>query len=73
MKITPCLASISLNELGASDDKLINDSRFNHFNKYNNVELAMQLAFKINNYQEGTVELDTSKFQMKTTHWFNWH
>ena len=73
MKITPCLASISLNELGASDDKLINDSRANHFNKYNNTELAMQLAIKINNYQEGAAELDTSKFQMKTTHWFNWH
>jgi hypothetical protein len=73
MKITPCLASISLNEMGASDDKLVNDTRANHFNKYNNTELAMQLAIKINNYQEGAAELDTSKFQMKTRRWFNWH
>lgn len=72
MKITPCLASISLNELGSDDNKLIDDDRPNHFNRYNNTELAMQLANKINNYREGAAELDTSKFQMKTTKWFDW-
>lgn len=67
------LCSISLNELGVEKFELFNDNRANHLNNNNNKELANQLAKLLINYQPGSVSLDVNQFELKSTHWFNWH
>ena len=50
IKISTNLCSISLNELGADNLELFNDTRPNHLNNQNNNELAYQLSNLIQNY-----------------------
>jgi hypothetical protein len=66
--ILPTLMSISLNEVDSED--IANDSRLNHLNKYNNEILAEQLFEFVKNYKQGKMNLDTSKFKLLTTRWF---
>jgi len=72
MNVTTNLAALSLNEIDSDGLDLEDDNRPNHFNKFNNDELARQLTNMIKNYREGDVELDVSKFELKSTKWFNW-
>ena len=72
IKISTNLCSISLNELGADNLELFNDTRPNHLNNQNNNELAYQLSNLIQNYIQQTVQLDTDAFDLKITRWFNW-
>jgi len=78
LSVFPALALISLNEFdfGPFDSKdtiikkLIGDQRHNHLSEFNNIELARQLAEIIRNYSVKNENLDVSKFQLKTTKWF---
>lgn len=73
MHIKQTLTSISLNELGdVSEQSLRSCGRPNHFNEHNNTALATELVRLIENYQEGEVDLDLSKFDLKSTKWFDW-
>lgn len=72
INVNPCLTSISLNELNAREFALVNDVRPNHFNNFNNTELANQLASMINSYVPGDRQLDLSKFQQLTDKWTQW-
>lgn len=72
VNVFPNLSAISLNEIGANEFKFIADQRINHFSHENNVELANQLAHIINNYAPGDIDLDITKFQLKTKKWFSW-
>jgi hypothetical protein len=75
MNVGPCLAALSLNEIGATDQIVLgNDTnRYNHFNPVNNRVLGEQLYELMTNYKEGDVLLDTSAFEQKTTRWIdNW-
>lgn len=71
------LTALSLNELNSRKFNLFNDKRTNHFNKYNNIQLGLQVANHLKNYSNKTVELDIGKFDQKTTLWFdkgtNWN
>ena len=76
--VSPCLASISLNEVDAQealvDETVIGRGlrRTNHMNLANNQALADELARIITSNHVGDVELDVTKFQQLTTRWFNW-
>jgi hypothetical protein len=78
INVGPNLASISLNEVDATepllDESVIGQGlrRQNHLNQFNNKILAEELAGIINNYSAGDVQLDVTKFQLKTEKWFNW-
>ena len=67
------LCSISLNELGTTEFKLFNDKRLNHLNHHNNNQLAVELTSLIKNYQNQKINLGTDRFDLKTTHWFDWN
>jgi hypothetical protein len=79
ISVFPALSSISLNEFdyGLLDrkqtiiQKLANDKRDNHLSAFNNKELARQLTEIIRNYSAKNTNLDVSKFQLKTTRWFD--
>lgn len=73
LNVTTNLCSISLNELGSREFTLFNDIRNNHFNEYNNSILAEQLAKLLAHYKQQKVSLNTDLFDLRTTHWFNWH
>lgn len=75
MNIGPVLAALSLNEIGATDQKILgnDNARINHFNPANNQTLAEQLYTLLINYKEGDAQLDASAFEQKTTRWIdNW-
>lgn len=72
LNIITNLCSISLNEIGATEFVLYNDTRLNHLNKHNNTELANQLAEMLKDFQSGKLKLDISKFDLKTLKWFKW-
>lgn len=65
------LATLSLNELGATTLSLVNDQRPNHLNESNNQVLASQLAMAINKQRTGNCALDVDKFQQKTRKWLD--
>lgn len=69
LNVTTNLAALSLNEIGATEFNLFNDSRKNHFNEHNNTQLGLQLAEQLKNYNNRTVELDVSKFDQLTNYW----
>jgi len=71
VSVSPSLASISLNELGAESFSLIHDHRHNHFNEFNNTELARQLA-EIVNSNETRPKLNLDKFEHVNRNWDNW-
>jgi hypothetical protein len=68
--VLPTLMSISLNEVDAKEFNVVNDKRLNHLNEYNNGILAEQLFEFVKNYKQGKMNLDTSKFKLLTTRWF---
>lgn len=72
LNVNTNLCSLSLNELGASEFILFNDSRPNHFNENNNRELANQLANILTNYTPGSTVLDVDQFDFKTRLWLDW-
>jgi hypothetical protein len=72
VSVTPSLTAISLNEINSPTMNLVGDTRPNHFNQHNNIELAEQLANIINNYTIGDVKFDVSKFEQLTDKWFDW-
>lgn len=73
INVKPSLASISLNEINADTGSgLANDNRPNHFNDFNNKELANQLSTMIINYKQSVNEFDLTKFDLKTRKWDNW-
>lgn len=73
MNVSPSLTAISLNELGAGTMEILrNCGRNNHLSESNNQKLANEIVRLINNYKEGDVELDLTKFDLKSTHWFEW-
>jgi len=71
LNVTTDLAALSLNELGATELVLIEDTRPNHLNEYNNQELAKQLAMLINHSHTGNCALNIDKFQQKTIRWLD--
>lgn len=73
LNITTNLCAISLNELGAKEFTLFNDTRANHLNNHNNRKLAQQLAERIKDYRPQSVELDVSEFEQATLKWLDWH
>lgn len=73
LNIRTNLCAISLNELGAEEFTLIHDHRLNHLNDYNNKVLAAQLAEKINQYSEQSMDIDASQYEHKTLRWLNWN
>jgi len=72
MVVQPAFTAISLCELGAKNTEFFTDLRPNHFTDHNNTVLAEEMARLISNYQTGTVEIDTSRFDLKTDRWLNW-
>jgi len=64
------LCALSLNELGAKEFSLFNDTRPNHLNEFNNLILASQLAEIIQGDRE---QLDAQEFEALTDKWFSWH
>ena len=73
INISTSLTALSLNELGAEElGEIYNDQRPNHLNLHNNQQLGSQLAEIISNNQPGWQSLDTEKFDLKTTRWFDW-
>jgi hypothetical protein len=73
INITTNLRSLSLNEIGAeSSTRIYDDVRPNHLNIHNNQELGLQLSQIIARGQTGNHALDTTKFDLKTTRWFDW-
>lgn len=72
MIVEPCLAGISLCEMGKTELRYFVDTRPNHFNDRNNTVLAKELARLINNYTAGCVELNTDLFELKTDRWLTW-
>ena len=69
INVTTNLTALSLNELGTTEFNLFNDSRSNHFNDHNNIQLGFQIAEQLKNYSNRTVELDVSKFDQLTDYW----
>jgi hypothetical protein len=69
LNITPDLASLSLNELGAHRIELFGDQRPNHFNDYNNLVLARQLYRLIKKNAQGNHKLNISEFHQATRKW----
>lgn len=63
MNVGPDLIGISLDELRDPSPGLFTDRRRNHFNEFNNEELANQLYHAIVNYQLQDFNLDVTKFQ----------
>lgn len=73
INVKPSLASISLNEIDADrGGGLTNDTRPNHFNDFNNLELARQLAKMIINYKPSVQYFDLTEFDLKTRKWDYW-
>lgn len=72
INISPSLSAISLNEIDTKEFDLINDGRSNHFNDFNNTELARQLSIIIAEYKIGEIQLDITKFRQLTTRWLDW-
>lgn len=69
INVTTNLTALSLNEIGAKQFALFNDSRRNHFNQHNNEQLGLQLAELLTHYTNKSVELDVSKFDQATNYW----
>jgi hypothetical protein len=73
MNVLPSLASISLNDKGAENFELFQDNRPNHLSIENNKILGEEIINLISNYEEKDVILDTSKFNLLMTKWFEWN
>lgn len=72
ISVSPSLATISLNETGATSPAIIFDQRPNHLNHRNNTELANQLYTIIEERNNPRPTLDLDKFEQATRNWDNW-
>lgn len=71
LNITTNLTALSLNELAATEFRLVGDQRVNHFNPHNNHELGSQLADLLKDYKSQSVALDVGRFDQATSRWLD--
>jgi hypothetical protein len=71
MNVLPSLASISNNEMDNGNSAGFHDTRSNHLSIQNNKILGELITECILNYKNDTVYLDTSRFNLITTKYFN--
>jgi hypothetical protein len=72
VNITTNLTALSLNELAATEFRLVGDDRVNHFNQHNNQQLGVQVAAQLKNYTSQSVELDVDQFDQATRRWLDY-
>ena len=72
LNVTTNLTALSLNELGATEFRLVGDQRVNHFNTHNNQQLGLQVANLLKNYSNQSVELDVGRFDQATSRWIDY-
>ena len=71
LNVTTNLAALSLNELGATEFRLVGDRRTNHFNQYNNQQLGLQIAGLLTDWNNRSIELDVGRFDQATDRWLD--
>lgn len=72
MNVSPSLAALCLNEIGAKSQKDIPVHAPNHFSDNNNYILAKEVKRLIDDYSYGLVNFDVSQFDQKTDRWLEW-
>lgn len=65
------LVALSLNELGIKQCNLFEDTRANHLNTHNNLQLGLQLAEQLKHYSNRSVNLDVTKFDQTISYWLD--
>jgi hypothetical protein len=70
--VTTNLTALSLNELGATEFRLVGDQRVNHFNTHNNQQLGLQVAQLLKNHSNQSVELAVDRFDQATRRWLDY-